>query len=271
MSRRLALAVVGGALAGTALARSHANAREVPLSPVLGDGYIGPDWVDRRGIGREPRVGEMDDMAAYASAAFDPEAVDGEVRRFYERTTGYRMRFRTTWHRPFRTGARLAARATSRLEQLNLPVDGELRALESDIVAVDPAVDPRDGARAWTRIDEETGEAVFVALYASHVHDGERYTNIAVPLPGSNLSTVLRPENMGSGLRLTTFAPGHPGLYLVTAEGEFALPMDQRFRVWPAGESPVEPPGDGVLAATHEMWLGPAQFLTVTYGIERDR
>lgn len=171
-------------LAGTTLARAHANARDVPLSPVLGDGYVGPDWVDREGIGREPKVGEMDDMADYSRPDFDPDRVDDEVRRFYERTTEYRMRYRVRWHHPFRVGARLAARGTSRLEQLNLPTDSRVRELENDIVAVSSEVDPRNGARAWTRTDPETGEAVFVAVYGSHVHDGERYTNIAVAVAG---------------------------------------------------------------------------------------
>jgi hypothetical protein len=85
-------------------------------------------------------------------------------------------------------------------------------------------------------------------------------------------------------VELTTEARGDPGLYLVTPVGAFSLPMDQRFRVWPA-ESPDAPARDRLerksdrsataadaaahaptgIVATHEMWLRGRQFLTVRY------
>ncbi len=145
---------------------------------------------------------------------------------------------------------------------MNLPGPGEsgVRDLDSRFARVDPDADPRPGARAWvrTRADREArgGDAasrlepadrtaVFVAVYAHHERDSgdserdraTRYVNVAVPLPWSNLSTVLRPENRGDGLELTTLdAAGDEGLYLATPLGSVALPLDQRFRVRPADE-----------------------------------
>ncbi|MCG1004188.1 MULTISPECIES: hypothetical protein [Halobacterium] len=255
------------------------RARDVPFSPVTGGSHIGSAFVERRGLAAEGELaGEMDDMAAFARPDFDPERVAPAVRRFYERTTDYEMRFRARWHRPFRTGAKVASPVTSRLRQLNLPApsDEDWHRLSNQFVALDPEADPRDGARAWIRTDE-TGEAVFVALYASHEADGERFVNIAAPLPGGNLSTVLRIGHLGAGdatgVELTTRTPGDPGLYWVTPPVGVALPADQRFRVWPTDgsvEAPgVEDPtgGDAVALATHEMWLCGAQFLTVEYAV----
>lgn len=288
----LALAFVTGVAAGLGLAatvagaaavrRSRRAAARVPLSPLCGGWFVGPDYPERAGIavpGSDP-AGEMDDFDAYARAGFDPGAVHPEVRRFYERTGEYELRYRTRWHRGFRLGARVAARVTSRVEQLNLPGPGAMRwrRLRSRFVDVDPDADPRREARAWVRTDPETGAAVFVAVYATHERDGETFNNIAVPLPGGNLSTVLRMTGRpDGGVELTASGPGDPGLYLVTPVGGFALPMRQRFRVWPAeSATPGGTAGDGDgrdggpgLAATHEMWLLGRQFLTVEYVIER--
>ncbi|WP_353634643.1 hypothetical protein ABSL23_02930 [Halobacterium sp. NMX12-1] len=277
MRGRTVAAGIAASLAGGAAWR----ARDVPFSPVTGGSRVGADYVARRGLasGERAPVGEMDDMAEFARAGFDPERVAGDVRRFYERTTEYEMLFRARWHRPFRTGAALAAPVTSYVRQLNLPgpSDDEWHRLESEFVALAPDADPRDGARAWIRTDE-AGDAVFVALYASHERDGERFVNIAAPLPGGNLSTVLRIGHLGAGdatgVELTTRAPGDPGLYWVTPPVGFALPADQRFRVWPTDGSVSAPAeiddptdGDAVALATHEMWLCGAQFLTVEYAV----
>ena len=241
------------------------------------------------GTGDRP-VGEMDDLAAFARPGFDPDRVDPMVRHFYEHTSDYVLTLTADWHRPFRTGAWLASQMTSAVEQLNLPAPGDDRTvnLRSEFERIDPTADPRDGARAWVRTDADTGEAVFVAAYASHAADGERYVNIAVPLPGGNLSTVLSIRHLdGGAVELTTEAPGDPGLYLVTPVGAFSLPMDQRFRVWPANspDAPAEfsteaksgnaevathatdaaAPAPTGIVATHEMWLCGRPFLTVRY------
>ena len=283
---RIVAAIVVTAVA-FALARARRAARGVPLSPLTAGRRVGPGFVERRGVGTRELGGEMDDMDAFARPGFDPETVHPTVRAFYERTADFEMRYRVRWHRGFRLGAALAARLTTRLGQLNLPGPGAARRwrrLDSRIVGLDADADPRQGARAWVRTDPETGEAVFVAVYGHHVDAetgragggdapsdadaGERYVNIAVPLPASNLSTVLRLEHFDDapapdGVRLTTRAPGHPGLYLATLAGAFALPMDQTFRVWP------DPDDASRLEATHEMWVLDRRFLTVEYEIVR--
>lgn len=304
--RALALAAV--ALLALAIARARERARDVPLSPITADWYVGPNFVDREGLttGEAP-AGEVDDVAHFAGETFDPERLHPEVRRFYERTADYEMRYRARWHRPFRTGAALASLLTCRIEQLNLPGPGdeswhrlESRFLDVDesrglssanqnpagsgdvaepgsaAIDTDAAEPAREDVRAWVRTDPETGEAVFVALYATHHRDGDGYVNIAVPVPGGGVDTVLRPENLeldgfgdesdcaGTGIRLTTDPAGDPGLFLRTPIGPLRVPGGQRFEVWPAdGED--EP----ALRATHEMWLFGRTFLTVEYEVER--
>ena len=285
--RRVARLVVLGLFAGllAALTRLRARARDVPLSTVSADWFVGPTFPQRRGLTTGDAVdGELDDIAVVAGESFDPARLDPAVREFYERTADYGMRYRVRWHRPFRTGAALASHVTSRIEQLNLPGPGDegWHRLESEFLAVtEPgAVDSpadadeptREDPRAWVRTAPETGEAVFVALYATHHRDGDGFVNITVPVPGGGVDTVLRPENLnrgdgeGTGIRFTTAGAGDPGLYLRTPVGPFAVPGGQAFEVWYEG-------GDenGQLRATHEMWLLGRTFLTVEYEIRRDQ
>lgn len=283
----LSVVAVAAVLAAR-LRRAAARARDVPLSPLTAGWRVGADSPERRGIVAEGEVaGEMDDMAAYAGPEFDPEAVHPAVRAFYEHTADHELAYEASWHRPFRLGAALVGRVTSRVEQLNLPGPGEsgVRELRSRFARVDPAADSREGVRAWVRTRED-GKAVFVAVYAYHERVAEehpeneraerRYVNIAVPLPGSNLSTVPQPENLdGGGIELTTLdGTSDEGLYLVTPLGAIELPLDQRFRVWPADSSAHDAPvdvtdGDTDGVATHEMWAFGRRFLTVTYAARR--
>lgn len=282
------------ALLGVALAWGRASARDVPLSPVTADWFVGPNFVERSGLTTGEEVaGELEDTATLAGDRFDPARLDPEIERFYERTAEYAMRYRARWHPPFRTGAALASRLTGRIEQLNLPGPGDesWHRLESRFLDVrEPGSGGggddgllgdakstglvRENVRAWIRTDPETGEAVFVALYATHHRDGEGFVNITAPLPGGAVDTVLRPENLdrgageGTGIRLTTEAAGDPGLYLRTPLGAFELPGGQAFTVWREAEEGVSK--DSGLGATHEMWLLGRPFLTVEYAIGRE-
>ncbi|MGZ0747847.1 hypothetical protein [Haloparvum sp. AD34] len=280
--RKRALAWAAVAWLAGLVRRSRAAARDVPLSPVRAGRYVGADFLERRGlVDREAPTpnGELDDLDEFGSDTFDPEAVQPSVRRFYEETAAYAMDYRVTWSFGFRIGAALAGRLTSRIEQLNLPNWGSgWRPLDSRFVAVDVPGDPRKEVRGWVRTTTERGdaagagdgpddadrEAVFVALYGAYEADEERLVNIAVPLPGGNLSTVLRARNVDDGIEWTTDGGGDPGLYLVTPLGPFRLPMSQRFVVWNSS-SAAKPD----LRARHEMAVFGLRFLTVEYRMER--
>lgn len=286
-----AAALLIGAL-GTLRSLRSRRVDDVPFCSIVADGRVGPDWASRRNIEADPVPGEIDEFGVYdrdgcdGRDRFDASRIHPEVRRFYERTADYDLSYETTWHRGFRLGARIAALATSRLEQLNLPgrSNAGVKRLESRIARVSREIGPREDARVWTRTDPDSGASVFVAIYATHERNGVTYANVAVPLPRSNLSTVLRPEPIErgdesdrDGVRFTTRGGGDGGLYLVTSIGGFRLPMDQSFRVWPidAPGAPLAPTdgsgADADLVASHEMWLFGRQFLTIRYGIARRR
>lgn len=282
---RAVAAGLGGltAATGAILGFSHLRARGVPLSSLHGDDSIGADWPDRNGLRGDSVSGEMESLGAYARLGFDPAGVHPDVRAVYERTSEFGMTLDATWHHPFRLGARLAARWTSRIEQLNLPgpggapkhVSSDLAEL-ADWVAAD---DPREDPRLWVRTDDDTDEGVFVAVYASHVRDDEaereRLVNIAVPLPGANLATVMAMRHRGDGLELTTKCP-EGGLYLHTGSGAFALPASQRFVVVPSRDSAGLqcPEGveryDAAVLAEQRIRLFGLPLVTVRYAATRE-
>jgi hypothetical protein len=286
VNTRTLAASLGGLVAGGAAAVgvSWARARHVPLSSVHGDGYIGPEWPDRRGLRGERVAGEMASLDAFARPGFDPAGVHPDVRALYEHTAEFEMTLDATWHHPFRLGAALATRWTSRTEQLNLPAPGgDPKRVESDLHELaEPAAtaDPRDAPRLWVRTDTDTGEGVFVALYASTAPEStdaetpERLVNVAVPLPGASLATVMRLAHYGDGLELSTDCPGG-GLYLHTKYGGFALPASQRFRVGPATDIDSPDPPDGVerrnadVLADQRIRLAGLPLVTVRYAASR--
>ncbi|MFB6128079.1 MAG: hypothetical protein ABEJ79_12420 [Halolamina sp.] len=261
-------------VAAVGVAAARAGAGDVPLSPLHADGHVGADWPDRRDVRGERVAGEMASLSAYARPDFDPDTVDPAVRALYERTADFGLTLTATWHRPFRLGARLASRVTSRVEQLNLAgPGGSPKRVSSDLFELaEPAAtaDPREAPRLWVRTDDDTGEAVFVAVYASHTVGDERLVNVAVPLPGASLATVLRMTDRGDGLELTTDCPDG-GLYLHTDAGAFELPACQRFHVspsdGPAAPDPptgVDPAAADVLAAQRIRLLG-LPLVTIRY------
>ncbi|WP_122091324.1 hypothetical protein [Halalkalicoccus subterraneus] len=271
------LAVLGVAAVG--IERARRRARAVPLSPLHGDARIDPTWPERKAVRGDRISGEMGSLADYARPGFDPARVHPNVRDLYERTDDFEMTVAATWHFPYSLGAPMASRWTSRIEQLNLPGPGaDSKRVSSDLFALEESAasaDPRDDPRLWIRTDAATGEGVFVAVYASFVDDGERFVDIAVPLPGANLSTVLRMDHYGKGITLTTACPGG-GLYLHTDVGAFALPASQCFRVSPAGGTKVPASTDaarteGDVLADQRISLFGLPLVTVRYAATRNR
>lgn len=155
----------------------------------------------------------------------------------------------------------------------------------------------------------DPGDAGTVGSRDGDVPAPERFVNIAAPLPATNLSTILRLRHLpatgdesggrrggesdgprgdesggrrgagtgdaDTGVELTTWCDGDPGLYLVTPLGTYELPLEQRFRVRAVDASadvspdPVDP--RATLVASHEMWLLGRQFLTIEYAMWPDQ
>jgi len=257
-----------------------------PFSRLQSRGRVGPDFFQRAGVvpslPRPPR-GLVDDLADYRRGDFDPGAVHPAVRAFYEETALHALLVRPDWRPGFRLGARLYKLVSSRVGQMNLPLtaEGSGDAIESAILPIDSAADGRRNVRAWVRTYSRSGHAVYVAAYANHSLGAQTYMNIAFPLPGGSVTSVLRIAPLGdapgaAGVLLTTLAAsprlGDEGVYFANRLVPIRLPIDETIRVWavgapgcPIGDDPAIP--DVTVVARHDMWFFGIKFLTLDYRI----
>lgn len=261
----------------------------IPFSRLRSGGRIGPDFLARRGllVERSPRPrGLADDLGVYRYARLAPERLAPVLRDFYERTEDFELLVRPRWRPGFRTAAWFYKCFSAYMGQMNFPRGSDERKMDSRIQAVDDARDGRVNVRAWTRCYEATGRPLYVATYAHHRQGGETFMNIAFPLPGGNLTSILRLEELpDAGLLLTTLprsgrtdAVGDEGVYYATPLLPIRLPMNESILVRSAaapGQAPLatelgralgaERPAD--LLARHDMWLFGIPFLSLDYYI----
>ncbi len=270
-------AVLGLAAMAILRPRPVVGILSAPLSTLRARGRVGPAFFEAHApAAPEARTGLSNDLSRYVREGFQVAALHPEIRAFYEHTRDFDLDVEGNWHIPFRFGGWLWARAISpRLGQLGLPSPRqtlESAALVSRIVDVDDAHDGRTQVRGWVRTWRETGRAIYVAAYAEHERDGVRYMNIAFPLPGACLTSILHLTRAGrEGLQLTSrhheHVDGDQGIYLAIGASPYRLPMDETITVMPATGTALS--AGRTLEARHDMWLLGLRFLTLHYRIRR--
>jgi hypothetical protein len=252
-----------------------------PLSRLAGSWPVGEDFLARRGLER-PELsarGLVDRLEDLAHAGLPTAGLPPAIRAFYEETGAHELVVRPRWRLGFRTGGRLWARIARRIGQLQLPVADEPAGagLASRIVALDAAADGRAAPRAWIRTYPD-GRPLYVALYATHRAGDRAYMNIAFPLPGGQLSSILRMDRHGDSdsVSVSTRLGGDCGIWLVLRIGRWRLPirlpLSETIDVWAAGD-PAAPPELRAWAAgystiaRHDLWLFGIHYLSLEYGM----
>ncbi len=253
----------------------------VPFSRLSSGGIIGPDYFARSGALDESGKqagGIVDSLDEFRRSDFDPREVAPTIRAFYERTNAHELFVRPDWKPGFRWIGRRLHALGARLGQMRFPIAAESEAdlIQSRIVPVRDGVDGRCNVRGWVRTYAQTGQAMYVAAYATHRVGAETFMNIAFPMPLGNLTSILRLRAEGSSLVLTTLqsasAPGDQGVFFANALCPVRLPIDETIHVWPAEHAPHEVCKglEGVVSviARHEMWFCGMAFLTLEYAIQ---
>jgi hypothetical protein len=262
----------------------------IPFSKLRGGlfGKIGPDFFKQSGAIQLPSPesaapeGLVDNLHDYRRPDFDTDNINPQVRDFYEHTLRYELLVKPQWQPGFRWASRLFHVWSGRVGQLNLPLAAAVQPGEDCIASVIlPLNDQKDGrnrVRAWVRTYSKTGQAIYVAAYSSHTFLDETFMNIAFPLPGGNLTSILHLENLdeaqipAGGVVLTTLPhpqrAGDEGVYFATRWGAVRLPVNETITVWPVEAEPALNGGlQPTIAARHDMWLCGFKYLTLDYQI----
>ena len=118
-----------GLLAWTRLgAQRDMREKDFPTSGIRGDRIIGRNFLERHGL-IDPDAGRVsglvDDFEVYRGLNFTPSRVHARIRDFYEQTTNYELIASTRWLRGFAALSGIYKRIAERMEQLNLPLNGE--------------------------------------------------------------------------------------------------------------------------------------------------
>jgi hypothetical protein len=258
----------------------------IPFSHLSSMGYVGPHFFDRfmRGRPGGRPTGLVDNMSEYQRPDLPVDILHPDLRAFYEQTAFHGLLVVPEWKPGFRMLSRIYKPISRRIGQMNFPLQSESDEdlIASSIVPLDDRLDGREGVRAWIRTYEKTGEAVYAAAYATHTHAGHTYMNIAFPLPGGNLTSILRlqasQENaINTMLLLTTLRTGNKigdeGIYFATRNLSIRLPMNETISVWAADADEagerfrLAAPRNTTVIARHDMWLFGLAFLTLYYFI----
>lgn len=269
-------------LAGVALCAPpprHGGTR-APFSRIAGGWRIGPEFFARRDVEIAeplPEPGLLDSIDELAGPDLDAAALDPEIRRFYEETGTFAIHVVPRWRPVARPAAVLFRRLAVRIGQLALPLDRVADAeMESRLAWLRPEADGRSWPRAWIRTYAGSGETAYAAAYAMHRRGDAGYMNIAFPLPGGHMTSVLRLEARGPVLALTSrHAPdvfGDEGIFYVAGGRPIRLPMNETIEVAARRDAhllglgtPPPAAGASTLCARHDVWVLGLRVLTLEY------
>lgn len=253
----------------------------IPFSQMPWRWHIGTTFFERIGaiennVLSSP-TGIVDEMSLYKRDNFAPQNLDQNIIAFYEDTASHELLVYPEWKAPFKDLSKLYKLFSQRVEQMNFPLqpESEETLISSNIIPLKDELDGRDKVRGWVRVYPNTGQAVYVAAYSSHIYENCRYMNIAFPLPFGNLTSILRLELLqddNQGVLLTSFSKRQQdqGVYFASSFLTIRLPIDETIKVYSTHSIYEDFPRDfaqGEIVAEHKMWLFGIHFLTLHYSI----
>ncbi|KFM99682.1 hypothetical protein D0U04_03835 [Bacillus clarus] len=209
-------------------------------------------------------AGLVDKMSDFDSNKFNESKVSLGITHFYENTRDYHLQANIKWSSWFRPFAFCYEKMSKYVQQIHLGMGGKWEVMHGRIIAIKDERDGRENVRAWVRKNEKD-ETIFIALYSQHAYNGETYMNIALPLPYSNMTGILKLCNDDNHLIITSKlrenGGGDEGIYLHTRFFTIRLPLAETFI--------IQERDSGALTAQHRMWILGIKFLEVHYDIKK--
>lgn len=236
-----------------------------PMSRLRGNATVGEVFLHNRNlIDSKEYKGLVDKMNDFHSEAVDMAKIPLSIIRFYENTKEYELQSHIKWTRWFRPVAFCYEKMSKRVGQIHLGMGGKWETMHGSIIGIIDEKDGRENVRAWLR-KNEAGETIFVALYSKHTYKKDTYMNIALPLPYSNMTGILKLCNDDNALIITSKLRendrGDEGIYLYTRFFTIRLPLAETFI--------IKESADQMLTAHHRMWIFGVKFLEIDYEIKK--
>ena len=135
-------------------------------------------------------VGIVATLDELSGPDFDPAAVDRRVREFYEHTTRFSLDIVPEWRRWVRPGYLLYRSVLARpLGQASVPMNQReaLRGIRSRIDTITLDRDDVVAVRGWIRSFADNDEPIYVGIYTTYRHGGQRVRQRWVPAPAGQL------------------------------------------------------------------------------------
>lgn len=240
--------------------------------------YVGADYFkdlarskEGKFIRNQAGIGIVESMENMRGPSFDPDLVNPLIREFYEHTSNFKLNITPVWNQRFKPLFWIFKRYIAQpIGQANLPFNTEeaQQGVVSYIDTIDFKCDDIIDLRGWVRAFEQTNEAIYVGIYTTFQHQGVGYVSVGFPLPDSNFSATLLPNNHEeSNFLLTSRNTGYPftGHYLTASENEnltvVKLPtFNEEIEVLVENEQ---------LRTEHRFYLAGLNFLTLYYSMDR--
>lgn len=211
------------------------------------------------------KLGLVDSLDELNGTTFSADRVSPVIRRFYEDPMAFTLKAAVSFHWWVRPFVFLLQLLFKKIGQLYLGLSRHPYEMKGRLTRFQHPKEERENVRAWIRHNVK-GEQVFFALYALHYDAAAGYMNIALPLPYSQLTAILKPFNEKEDFLLKSACPkgstGDEGLYLHTPFITMKLPMEESFH--------MKPETDQSLTAVHQMKLFSIPFLTIHYHIDSE-
>jgi len=219
-----------------------------------------------------PDIGIIADLDELAGPAFDPAAVDPQVREFYQHTARFSLDITPRWRTWVRPGYLLYQTLLARpLGQANVPMNQReaLRGVRGRIDTITLPGETTPSIRGWIRSFADTDDPIYVGVYTTYRRAGQGYVSVGFPLPAASFTATLQPANRpDGGFRLTshgnTDQTGHYLAYVDPEGGELTALAVHGF----AEELDVFVL-DGEIRAEHSFSVFGLPFLVLDYRIAR--
>ena len=173
-----------------------------------------------------PDAGLIEDFGALRGPSFDPDAVDPQIRHFYEHAALYHLE---VWSEVYFAGKfvlwLLVEFISRRMDQLNFPISSleVAKGMTSEIVQLREPGTGRLMNTGWLRRFRATGKVIYAGLYSNARLPGEANPCVKVTFPCYGSSSVyLQPvarKDGSFGLVSTGGAFGKSGFYRIVESG----------------------------------------------------